>query len=465
MSNKEQLSHFSNPASDYQPIEPYIGPRPFGRDKHDQLRFFGRDSKIDEIIALMNSYRIVLVYGQSGVGKTSIFNAGVIPLLENEGFEVFPMARVKVTSTTSWISPKNTDNDISSQTGNVYIFNTLQSLLPEKDPKSLDLSSFEFFEFLDKYFPPREYQNGEMRQQVLVFDQLEDLFTFYPDDWKEQRKGFFRQVADSMDNNPFLRVVFILREDYLANLDPFRSIFPDHLRAQFRLEGLGGKEATLAIKRPLQSMIEKISEEERTIIESEIDSLVNELLKMNVEGPGGEIRRVEREFVEPLLLQVMCGRWWRERETSTRPGNKPSSREDFNIDRTLQDFYEDAIVSASKQTGVPESRIRIWCQENLLTSGGTRSLIHRGPKSTLGIDNKVLDWLESKFLIRKEWRAGALWYELTHDSLIKPLVLSNMKWKDVNDRKRKRKLVVTTSIIATTVAAISTLIVILGIGI
>jgi YVTN family beta-propeller protein len=465
VSNKEKLSNIFNSehGDDEQSIEPFIGPHPFRRGKEDQLRFFGRDAEIDEIVTLIASHRIVLIYAQSGAGKTSIFNAGVIPSLESEGFEVLPMARVQVTSTTSPTSPtENNNNNISSQIENVYIYNALLSLHPDIDPKStLDLA---LFEFLDKYFPIRKDENsGEIRPQVLIFDQLEELFSFYPDNWLEQQKGFFRQVADSLDNNPFLRIVFIIREDFLARLDPFRGILPEKLSTRFRLERLRRKEATQAIKGPLKKIIENVSEEERANIYSEINALVNGLSEMYVESPGGSVRRLEGEFIEPIQLQVVCRRWWHERqEASKRLGNKKTSLEDLgNLDRALEDFYEDAIITASKQTGVHETKIRTWCQQNLITKSGTRSMVHRGQETTEGIDNEVLDWLERKYLIRREWRSGASWYELTHDRLVKPMTSSNAKWKNAIDRKKNKQRILTTGVGAAAATAIIVIIVVL----
>ena len=46
--------------------EPYIGPRPFTGDKEDQARFFGRKTETDEIISLIISHRLILVYAQVG---------------------------------------------------------------------------------------------------------------------------------------------------------------------------------------------------------------------------------------------------------------------------------------------------------------------------------------------------------------------------------------------------------------
>src|SRR5919109_647916 len=413
MSIKEKLSHVLNSEDDDDGQQPYIGPRAFRRVEADRLRFSGRDTEIDEIVALITSHRIVLIYAQSGAGKTSIINAGVIPSLAKDGFEVLPVARVQVTSPTSPVSPKNGNNNIPSKVENIYIYNALQSLgreRPEIKPESI--SDLALFEFLDRYFPTRKNENREVRPQLLIFDQLEELFSFYPDNWIEQQRNFFQQVADSLDNNPFLRVIFVIREDFLAQLDPFRSILPEKLRARFRLERLHRREAISAIKKPLKKVLEKATEDEKANIESEINALVNELRKMNVvEVSSGDIRPLEGDYIEPIQLQVVCKRWWRERE-------------------------------ASKGTRVHESKIRIWCQEKLITPSGTRSMVHRGQNTTEGIDNNVIDWLERKYLIRKEHRSGASWYELTHDRLIKPIISSNAKWKDVNDRKKNRKIII-----------------------
>ena len=62
-----------------------------------------------------------------------------------------------------------------------------------------------------------------------------------------------------------------------------------------------------------------------------------------------------------------------------------------NVDTALVDFYEDSVLSASKQTGVHEREIRSWFEEKLITSSGTRSIIHRGKISTGDMDNKVVE--------------------------------------------------------------------------
>lgn len=81
-------------------LKPFIGPTHFTRDPEHQKLFFGRDDETDEIVSLVIGHRLVLIYAQSGAGKTSIFEAQVAPALEKYGFKVLPRARVGITSDT-----------------------------------------------------------------------------------------------------------------------------------------------------------------------------------------------------------------------------------------------------------------------------------------------------------------------------------------------------------------------------
>ena len=59
---------------------PFVGPRPF--EKEDSDRFFGRTRETEELLSLIIAHRAVLVYSQSGAGKSSLLRAGVIKRLE-----------------------------------------------------------------------------------------------------------------------------------------------------------------------------------------------------------------------------------------------------------------------------------------------------------------------------------------------------------------------------------------------
>ena len=91
---------------------PYPGPRPF--EPGEQRSFFGRDREVRELLSLIIAHPVVLLYAQSGAGKTSLLSAGLIPRLEEEGFDILPRARVQ----------GSIPNELQlSEISNVYSFN------------------------------------------------------------------------------------------------------------------------------------------------------------------------------------------------------------------------------------------------------------------------------------------------------------------------------------------------------
>jgi hypothetical protein len=74
--------------------------------------------------------------------------------------------------------------------------------------------------------------------------------------------------------------------------------------------------------------------------------------------------------------------------------------------------------------------LREWVQTALITDiePGTRGTVYVGARYTEDMPNEVVGLLEDKHLIRAEWRAGARWVELAHDSLIGPIKISNREF-------------------------------------
>jgi hypothetical protein len=92
---------------------PYVGPASFG--ERDRGRFFGRDDEARELSYLLIARPAVLLYAQSGAGKTSLLQAKVVPDLRDSGeMHVLPITRVS--------GP--------AEGGNVYVANVLSYPYP-----------------------------------------------------------------------------------------------------------------------------------------------------------------------------------------------------------------------------------------------------------------------------------------------------------------------------------------------
>src|ERR1044071_1235894 len=79
--NKNASESHSFPAADLE--HPWLGLDSFKQES--RAYFFGRDAEISEIHLRFRSHPLLVLYGHSGLGKTSILNAGLIPRLREEG--------------------------------------------------------------------------------------------------------------------------------------------------------------------------------------------------------------------------------------------------------------------------------------------------------------------------------------------------------------------------------------------
>jgi hypothetical protein len=152
--------------------------------------------------------------------------------------------------------------------------------------------------------------------KFLIFDQFEEFFTIYIKNRFEEQKNFFYQIKDAIKNDPNLRIVFIMREEFLASLDTFSSILPDGFRRKFRLEQLRKESAIHAIEKPLLHALLLEPRLKDMINEKDIKKIANKvvenLLKIHVHRYGGKtvVEIIGGEFVEPVQLQVVCLKLW-----------------------------------------------------------------------------------------------------------------------------------------------------------
>ncbi len=382
---------------------PYIGPRPF--ERRDRLHFFGRDSEAAELIALIIARRVVVLYAPSGAGKTSLLNALVVPQLENNDFEVFPLARVQGAVQAHLNSVVNP-----------YLLSTIMSW-SEAEEKQEYLTQLTIDDYLTQQ-EPLEDKYGQPAPRVLIFDQFEELFTAYPTRW-EERTDFFRQLDTALTTDPLLRIVFSMREDYLAQLDPYAKYLPDNLRHSFRLERMRPSAALTAITGPLQVT-------DRKYAPGVAEKLVEELRQVRVETAEGTIIDTG-EFIEPVQLQVVCQNLWR----SLPPDITIITRTDIetygDVNQALAKFYENVLRKTKQETHVQESEIRDWFEKKLITPAGTRGIVFQDQEKgeTDGLPNNAVSELESAHIIRGDIRAGSRWYELTHDRFVEPIQKSN----------------------------------------
>jgi WD40 repeat protein len=395
---------------------PYVGPRPYKRGE----TLYGRNQESAELADLLIAERIMMLYSPSGAGKSSLLNASVIPKLEENGFDVLPVARLN-------LEPP-TENE-QGESFNRYVYSILVSIedsLPTRQrfPTEM-LVSLRLKDYLSKYCERAAQLSAseETRSLVLIIDQGEEVITVAPVD-RESKQEFFKQLGEAL-RSPNLWCLYSLREDYLARLDSYIRPVPTGFSSRYRLRLLPHEAAQEAIQKP--------AEQQGVKFESEAaQRLLDDLRMMQVQTPDGASTWEPGLYVEPVQLQVVCRRLWQELETTEKQITLENLNRIGDVNTALADYYALQVASVAAQTGSTERAIREWINRKLISKQGVRLQVLRSQGESDGLPNKVIEALGKAYLVRAEKRGGSTWYELSHDRLIDPVRQDNARWFEMH---------------------------------
>ncbi len=378
---------------------PYVGPRPFEPGE----KLYGREEEITELYYLWNAERIVLLHSPSGAGKSSLLQAGLLPRIKTS-FDVWGPTRVNLEPAVAGV--------------NRYALSAMQGFeqgVPERlrrPPETLARLR------LAEYVETRPRRRKAPKSLALLFDQFEEVLTVDPLA-EEAKREFFDQLGDLL-RNPRVWALFVLREDYLAPLDPFLDQVPTHFRNRFRIDLLSLDGAREAIVNPALAGGREFPAADR---------LLHDLATMKVQQPDGSFVEQTGRHVEPVQLQVVCYRLWDAMPADDLSIDDEDLARFGDVTEALSGYYADSVRRISGGEPALERAIRDWFGDKLITAGGIRGQVLRGSGESEGLANDIVERLRNTHLVRAEERAGATWYELAHDRLIEPVQSDNAAWR------------------------------------
>ena len=383
--------------------DPYVGLRPYGRA--DGPNFFGRSREIRAVSNLWLANRLLVVYGASGIGKTSLIQAGVLPLFRAAGADrdavVLPVGQL----------PHDTAYPARPLRGRrQHEFALLSAWSPQTGPR--ELVGMSLVDLLRK-LPEATDKYGDPLPLLAVIDQFEELFVPRAGA-AEQVDDFLRTLAEAIDKVPSLHLLISIREDSVAHLLPYETRIAGHSRARFQVGGLTPPNALLAVTGPVRATT-------RSFAPGVAERLVDDLRTVTFTDGVGDSIPVVGEAVEPAALQVVCEQLW-----ATLPPNAgiittAHLNDRGDVDQLLLDFCRAAVHATAREHGIEESEIWAWLTRTFVTDAGRRGTVYEGVTSTGGLPNEVAQELVDRRVLRAEVRAGSRWYELLHDRLIVPI--------------------------------------------
>lgn len=384
---------------------PWPGLASFTEDAH--TLFFGRRKETDELVRLVRRNTVTVLFGQSGLGKSSLLCAGAFPVLRNSDY--LPV-RLRLDHAPS--APP-----LARQ--------VIIALLDACAAAGADCRAASAGETLWEYFHRRDADiwsvSNQLLTPVLAFDQFEEIFTLgqASEEARDRGRTFLLELADLVENRipavlrprfesgdldlaqyytdkPLCQVVLTLREDFLPELEGLKRSMRSIMQSRMRVCRLTGLQALEIVNKPAPQLL--------------AEGVAERIVEFVSGARAGSTERLAEIEVEPALLSVIC------RELNVRRQARGDATITLDLvsgnrREILVDFYTRSLAD------LPEE-MRLFIEDRLLTTSGYRdNLALESALEFPGVSRLHIDTLVARRLLRIEERLGVHRVELTHDVL------------------------------------------------
>lgn len=341
--------------------------------KDDKHIFFGREREIDEIYTHVFESKLLLVYGASGTGKSSLISCGLANKFNDA----------------DWLP-------ISIRRG-LNINETIQAQIKKAAITKIKPSKKESNRLIK---PLRSVYLDHFKPIHLIFDQFEELFIFGTPD---ELSHFIEDIRSVLDSDLNIKFIFVIRGEYLEHLAEFEETIPDFFNNRIRIEKMTRANALHCINGPC----------EYSGIKIEPHFAENLLMKLSP----------EKAEIELTYLQIFLDRIYKSaldfNGTDNLVFTNKSLEELGNIGDVLSEFLDEQIENTK------DKELTMVVLKSFVTSLGTKrqvSLVEiqdftkvlGGNYSIDQIENVINELVNSRIIKDKDESDR---YELRHDSI------------------------------------------------
>ncbi len=169
---------------------------------NDIVRFAGRLKEESQILSMLKKRKLILIIGESGVGKTSLVQAAILPSVrQNEYTEIIEFQLGK-------------EEDLINQ-----IIGSIKEKSKDQIIKDFFIKDLDFESLIEII---KLSTDNEKRNFLIVGDHLEQLFTL-----DKSVHTFILQLTQIFKSKLPFNFLFCIREDYLPQLFDFAGYIPD----------------------------------------------------------------------------------------------------------------------------------------------------------------------------------------------------------------------------------------------
>ena len=350
------------PAVTDPPATPYRGLRPY--TEAEAPFFFGREAEEEIIAANVLAARLTLVYGPSGVGKSSVLLAGVVNSLRERSRENLAdedAAGFAVVVVRSW-------GDHNPLTTIAAAARAEAAALLEREDLPDPPSAATLADVLDHW----SVQVGG--KLLVLFDQFEEYFLYHD---HERGPGTFDAEFPQAVNRAELRANFLvsIRDDALARLDRFKGRIPNLFENRLQVHHLTLPAARDAVKLPIEAYNRRVPPEQRFAIEEElVEDVLDQVRTGRVSfesmgvGAARESADVEARVETPILQVVLTALWEKESEQGSHTLRAQTLADLGGAEQLVRDRLDermDRLDSAEQEIAAEVARF-------LVTPSGTK---------------------------------------------------------------------------------------------
>ncbi|HVE58905.1 MAG TPA: hypothetical protein VNB22_18875 [Pyrinomonadaceae bacterium] len=282
---KENLDADQQPKKQNSPGCPYVGLMPF--TEKDAEYFFGRETEIQNVATNLRASSLTIFYGGSGVGKSSLLNAGVIPYLQKiAANSVLPGKPADFISVVLREWANNPLDELKLRIKLAVERAVKENMIPHLAMTEVENLARDSKDNNDLSTLLKNWTSLTKTDLLIILDQFEDFF-LHPEFFSG--KGMFGEEFPRAVNYRELPVNFLisLRADAIDKLDFFKGTIPNLMKNTLRLLPLDREATKEAICQPLCKYNEKMGtsfEIKPHLVEKLLDDLRVDKIKFDTQG-------------------------------------------------------------------------------------------------------------------------------------------------------------------------------------